>query len=221
MTANTKTMTPGPINQGDWDNKDILYFPPGVYWMNSNPQGERPKYGENHIRLGSNTYWVHFAPGAYLKGAIGYTASRSDIYAAGHGVISGGHYVYQANVGSHYQALKSDAASLRMWWHRHVGRQTWHCVGQTLNAPPFNTMDLHGNSEQASVRISDYKQVGAFFFQTNGTQMYPNSVIQDVFYHVNDDGRFQLSSVFTLPLRVHGGSFARVPPRKPWPPWSG
>ncbi|CEL10154.1 hypothetical protein ASPCAL13279 [Aspergillus calidoustus] len=185
---NTKTMTPGPINAGDWGDKPILYFPPGVYWMNSNPQGDKPKYGENHLKLHPNTYWVHLAPGAYVKGAVQYTTSRSDFYATGHGVLSGEHYVYQANPASYYQAVKSDQTSLRLWYHENIGRQTWHCVGPTINSPPFNTMDFHGNSNQASVRISDYKQVGAFFFQTDGPQMYPNSVVSDVFYHANDDG---------------------------------
>lgn len=184
---NTKTMTPGPINAGDWGNKPILYFPPGVYWMNSNPQGDKPKYGENHLKLDPNTYWVHLAPGAYVKGAVQYTTSNGDFYATGHGVLSGEHYVYQANPATYYQALKSDQASLRLWSHESVGSQTWHCQGPTINAPPFNTMDFHGNSDQASVRISDYKQVGAFFMQTDGPQMYPNSVVNDVFYHANDD----------------------------------
>lgn len=184
---NTKTMTPGPINAGEWGNKPILFFPPGVYWMNSNPQGDKPKYGENHLKLDPSTYWVHLAPGAYGKGAVQYTTSKGDFYTTGHGVLSGDHYVYQANPATYYQALKSDQTSLRLWSHENVASQTWHCKGPTINAPPFNTMDLHGNSDQASVRISDYKQVGAFFMQTDGPQVYPNSVVNDVFYHANDD----------------------------------
>jgi hypothetical protein len=182
----TKVMTPGPINQGDWGSSGILYFPPGVYWMNSNPQGQAPKIGENHIRLHPNTYWVYLAPGAYVKGAIEYS-TKSNFYATGHGVLSGEHYVYQANPATYYQALKSDATSLRMWGHNSLGGgQTWFCQGPTINAPPFNTMDFHGSSD-ITTRISDYKQVGAFFFQTDGPQMYPNSQVHDVFYHVNDD----------------------------------
>ncbi|KAL2131941.1 hypothetical protein VTI74DRAFT_4423 [Chaetomium olivicolor] len=182
----TKVMTPGPINEGDWGSSGVLYFPPGVYWMNSNPQGQTPKIGENHIRLHPNTYWVYLAPGAYVKGAIEYS-TKSDFYATGHGVLSGEHYVYQANPATYYQALKSDTTSLRMWWHNSLGGgQTWYCQGPTINAPPFNTMDFHGSSD-ITTRISDYKQVGAFFFQTDGPQMYPNSQVHDVFYHVNDD----------------------------------
>ena len=109
----TKVMTPGPIDEGDWGSSGILYLPPGVYWMNSDPQGQAPRIGENHMRLHPNTYWVYLAPSAYVKGAIEYT-TKADFYATGHGVLSGEHYVYQANPASYYQAVKSDATSLRM-----------------------------------------------------------------------------------------------------------
>uniref|UniRef100_A0A093VA28 Dextranase n=1 Tax=Talaromyces marneffei PM1 TaxID=1077442 RepID=A0A093VA28_TALMA len=185
-TYNTQTMTPGPINNGDWGSKPILYFPPGVYWMNQDQSGNSGKLGSNHMRLNSNTYWVYFAPGAYVKGAIEYF-TKHNFYATGHGVLSGENYVYQANAADNYVAVKSDTTSLRMWWHNNLGGgQTWYCVGPTVNAPPFNTMDFNGNSDISS-QINDYKQVGAFFFQTDGPEIYPNSVVHDVFWHVNDD----------------------------------
>lgn len=179
-------MTPGPINNGDWGSKPILYFPPGVYYMNQDTNGSSGILGANHMRLSPNTYWFHLAPGAYVKGAIEYF-TQENFYATGHGVLSGEHYVYQANVAEDYVAIKSDSTSLRMWWHSNLGGgQTWHCMGPTIAAPPFNTMDFHGNDDITS-RISDYKQVGAFFFQTDGPQNYPNSIVHDVFWHVNDD----------------------------------
>jgi hypothetical protein len=49
-------------------------------------------------------------------------------------------------------------------------------------------MDFDGDNEQVSVHISDYNQVGAFFFQTDGPELYPHSVVRDIFYHTNDDG---------------------------------
>ncbi|KAK9238094.1 dextranase [Lipomyces kononenkoae] len=183
---NTHTMKPGPINNGDWGNKPILYFPPGVYYMNQDATGNSDRLGSNHMILDQNTYWVYLAPGAYVKGTIEYSTKRN-FYATGHGVLSGENYVYQANVLENYDAVKSDATSLRMWWHNSItAGQTWYCVGPTINAPPFNTMDFNGNTSISS-RISDYKQVGAYFYQTDGPEMYPNSVVHDVFWHVNDD----------------------------------
>ncbi|KAK9342654.1 dextranase [Lipomyces starkeyi] len=183
---NTQTMKPGPINNGDWGSKPILYFPPGVYWMNEDTSGNPGKLGSNHMRLDPNTYWVYLAPGAYVKGAIEYF-TKQNFYATGHGVLSGENYVYQANAADSYYAVKSDGTSLRMWWHNNLGGgQTWFCMGPTINAPPFNTMDFNGNSNISS-RISDYKQVGAYFFQTDGPEIYEDSVVHDVFWHVNDD----------------------------------
>lgn len=184
---NTQTMTPGPINNGDWGSKPILYFPPGVYYMNQDQSGNSGKLGANHMRLSANTYWVYFAPGAYVKGAVEYFNNKGNFYATGHGVLSGENYVYQANAAENYVAEKSDQNGLRMWWHNNLGGgQTWYCVDPTINAPPFNTMDFNGNLAITS-QISDYKQVGAFFFQTDGPEIYPNSVVHDVFWHVNDD----------------------------------
>ncbi|KAK2591700.1 hypothetical protein QQS21_010612 [Conoideocrella luteorostrata] len=184
---NTQTMKPGPINNGDWGHRPILYFPPGVYYMNQDQSGTSAKFGANHIRLSPNTYWVHFAPGAYVKGAIEYF-TKQNFYATGHGVLSGEHYVYMANAAKSYVAEKSDEHGLRMWWHNSIGRgQKWTCRGPTITAPPFNTMDFNGNSDISS-EIVDYKQVGAYFFQTDGPAVYPNSIVHDIFYHVNDDG---------------------------------
>eukprot|EP00933_Yihiella_yeosuensis_P008666 TRINITY_DN114250_c0_g1_i1.p1 TRINITY_DN114250_c0_g1~~TRINITY_DN114250_c0_g1_i1.p1 ORF type:complete len:254 (-),score=6.17 TRINITY_DN114250_c0_g1_i1:342-1025(-) len=58
-------------------------------------------------------------------------------------------------------------------------------------------MDFHGCG-QKSIYVSDYKQVGAFFFQTDGLQMYPGSIVRDVFYHVNDDALKIYSSDVTV-----------------------
>lgn len=184
--TSTKYMKPGPISVPDIEGASIVYFPPGVYYVDSDP------IGKAHLKLDNTTYWVHLAAGAYVKGAFEYTTAAKDFYATGHGVVSGEIYVYQANVEQKYFNIKDDVTSLRMWWHRNIqAGQAWHCVGPTTNAPPFNSMDLKDGAadrEDISCDISDYKQVGAFFTQTDGPQMYTNGTVQNVFYHVNDDG---------------------------------
>ncbi|KAJ5098341.1 hypothetical protein N7532_005342 [Penicillium argentinense] len=183
--TNTKLMEPGAFTVADIGASPIVYFPPGVYYIDSQPLGAA------HVKLDPATYWVYLAPGAYVKGAIEYTTTAKDFYATGHGVLSGEIYVYQANADKGYIAEKDDVSSLRMWWHRGIqSGQAWHALGPTTNAPPFNSMDLKDGSadrEDISVTISDYKQVGAFFMQTDGPQMYTNGNVHDVFYHCNDD----------------------------------
>jgi hypothetical protein len=130
-------MTPGAFSVADIGAAPIVYFPPGVYWIDSEP------LGLTHIKLDPATYWVHLAPGAFVKGAVEYTTSNKNFYATGHGVLSGEIYVYQANFEAGYKGEKSDLTSLRLWWHRGVqAGQVWHCAGPTISSPPFNTMDL-------------------------------------------------------------------------------
>lgn len=176
------TMRPGAINARDvQEAPEVLHFPAGVYWV-------EPR-GQNRLLLNQKTRWVHFDGGAYVKAAIEYTTSATKFWATGHGVLSGEHYVYQANPMRNWTSVKSDGDSLRMWRHNHiVGNQQWTLRGPTVVAPPFNSMDFFGATDSSPVMISDYKQVGAFFFQTDGPEMYPGSMVRDVFYHVNDDG---------------------------------
>ena len=160
---------------------------------------------------------THRVPGSFPDaplGAIEFTTGQADFYTTGHGVLSGEHYVYQANPhGHYYQAVKSDEHSLRMWSHRAIRNgQTWHCVGPTVASPPFNTHDFHGASEGARVLLSDYKQVGAYFFQTDGPMMYPGSVVRDVFLHVNDDAlKVYYSNVAVENVTVWKGHNGELP----------
>jgi hypothetical protein len=172
----TYTVHPGYVSDLTNITESNLYFGPGVYWFG----------GDNHAILSSSVSWLHLAPGAYVKGAIEYRNNVSAIVkATGHGVISGEQYVYQANVADGYTNNKSDETSLRMWSGNLNENQTWICQGPTIVAPPFNTMDFHGEPE---CHVSDYKQVGAFFWQTDGMAIYPKSKFHDIFYHIGDDG---------------------------------
>lgn len=204
--AARKVMRPGPIRQGDWGAAPVLHFPAGVYWL-------EPK-GQSRILLDPATQWVHLDGGAFVKGAVEFTTQAPQFAATGHGVLSGEQYVYQANPLENWSSVKSDQDSLRMWRHNHVAAgQSLLLRGPTCSAPPFNSMDLFGFGS-GSVHISDYKQVGAWWFQTDGPEMgtwelggsnvfangmhSPGSVVQDVFYHVNDDGLKLYSSNITV-----------------------
>ena len=49
-------------------------------------------------------------------------------------------------------------------------QQTFILNGVTINAPPFNSMDFTGNLDTLSTQVSDYKQVVAFFGQSDGLE---------------------------------------------------
>lgn len=170
---------PGLVTGLNSVNQSVVYFGPGVYYFT----------GTNHGILSPSVTWVYLAPGAYVKGAMQYNNGDSDLLASGFGVLSGEQYVYQANTAEDYSNIKSDETSLKMWRGNGVtSGQKWTINGLTTNAQPFNGMDFYGDTDGFSVDVSDYKQVGSFFYQTDGLQMYPGSQVRDVFYHVGDDG---------------------------------
>lgn len=179
LKNDTHTVPEGLITDLTGVSESTLYFPPGVYWLT----------GSNHAILSESVTWVYMAPGAYVKGAIQYESHSLDLRATGFGVLSGEQYVYQANTAQNYENVKSDNTSLKMWRGESEVGTKWTIHGLTTNAPPFNSMDFYGDDlDSFSIDASDYKQVGAFFGQTDGIQMYPGSHVRDVFYHVGDDG---------------------------------
>lgn len=159
-------------------NNTVVYFGPGVYYMT----------GTDHAILSESVDWVYLAPGAYVKGAFQFTTSMS-IKATGFGVLSGEQYVYQANTASGYTNNASNADDLRMWCGYSTPglQQTFLLTGLTTNAPPFNSIDFTGDLDTISIDQWDYKQVGAFFGQTDGTTLYSGSQVRNTYYHSNDD----------------------------------
>lgn len=178
-SPDTYVVPPGRVpDLSNIDNKNV-YFAPGTYWMTAT----------DHTVLSESVDWVYLAPGAFVKGAIEFTTNASTLKATGHGVLSGEQYVYQANTADDYQNVMSNADSLRMWsgYSTPGKQQTFILTGVTTNAPPFNSIDFTGDLETISIDQSDYKQVGAFFGQTDGTTLHTGSSVRDTFYHSGDD----------------------------------
>ena len=170
---------PGFVSGLDNTNATTIIFNPGVYYFGAT----------SHAQLSSSVNWVYFAPGSYVKGAIEFSSNATLLQATGHGVLSGEQYVYQANPSQEYTNSKSNDDCLRMWSGQSFSglNQTFLLAGPTVNSPPFNSMDFRGDTSSISVTAWDYKQVGAFFGQTDGMENYPGSHIRDIFYHSNDD----------------------------------
>ncbi|KAJ4387298.1 hypothetical protein N0V93_007887 [Gnomoniopsis smithogilvyi] len=180
QTANeTYVVWPGLVPDLSSINNTVVYFPPGTYWMT----------GTNHLVLPPSVNWVHLDAGAYVKGAIEFTTESATMKATGHGVLSGEQYVYQANTASGYTNNQSNIDGLRMWSGYSCSdiQQTFVLQGVTTNAPPFNTVDFTGDIDSMSVYQRDYKLVGAYFGQTDGTTLYSGSDVADTFYHSGDD----------------------------------
>ncbi|KAI0487713.1 dextranase precursor [Xylaria cf. heliscus] len=177
----TYVVYPGdvPVSELASASNTNVYFMPGVHEMTAT----------EHLTLPSSVNWVYLAPGAYVKGAIQFTTSARDIKATGFGVLSGEKYVYQANTAQGYTNAGSNGDSLRIWsgYSTPGEPQTFTLTGVTTNAPPFNSIDFKGDLDSVAISQWDYKQVGAYFGQTDGTTLYSGSDIHDVFYHSGDD----------------------------------
>ncbi|VUC29010.1 unnamed protein product [Clonostachys rosea] len=187
-SSDVQVLNPGRITDSTIQAKPTLYFKAGVYWLEKDGH-----LGKSHMKLDPNTHFVYLEPGVYIKGAFEYT-TPSDFFTVGHGVVSGENYAYMANTARGYVAEKDDRMSLRIFSHNSVtDNQKWTAVGVTVNAPPFNTVDLfpmnhtsHEEDNKVRSDVSDYKQVGAFYFQTDGPQIYAGTT-RNGFWHVNDD----------------------------------
>ncbi|KAI1280249.1 glycoside hydrolase [Xylaria sp. FL0933] len=180
-SPDTYVVYPGDVPVSDLSsatNKNV-YFMPGVHEMTAT----------EHLTLSSSVNWVYLAPGAYVKGAIQFTTTATSIKATGFGVLSGEKYVYQANTAQGYTNSGSNEDSLRIWsgYSTPGEQQTFTLTGVTTNAPPFNSIDFKGDLDTITISQWDYKQVGAFFGQTDGTTLYSGANIHDVFYHSGDD----------------------------------
>jgi hypothetical protein len=181
-TADSSAVIPG---QGrvlglDTTSASTVIFYPGVYYFT----------GTDHMILSDSVTWVYFAPGAYVKGAVEFLSTASEIKATGHGVLSGEQYVWYADPDQGYQTSSGATNNGLRMWRGTVGSssQTFLLNGPTISAAPFNTMDWSGDDlNLITCLVTDYKQVGSFYGQTDGLEMYPGSVVQDVFYHTNDD----------------------------------
>ncbi|KAG5800688.1 hypothetical protein H9Q69_000247 [Fusarium xylarioides] len=168
-SSNVQVIRPGKMTHDTFGSKPTMIFESGIHWIEK----------DGSLVPTSKEPW---------------NTQHPTFHTVGYGVLSGENYVYMANTVKDYTSVKDDRYSLRMFWHQSVmDNQTWHCIGPTLNSPPFNTMDLYPvnstpreEDNKVSAHIRDYKQVGAYYFQTDGTQMYRGSV-RDVFWHVNDD----------------------------------
>jgi len=178
QSSNSLVVPQGLVTGLDTTTKTTIIFSPGTYYLT----------GMKHMNLSSSVTWVYFAPGAYVKGAVQFNSLSASVKATGPGVLSGEQYVWSADPHSGYRYTGVANAGLRMWsGNNGNSEQTFVLRGPCINAAPFNSMDWTGNTNLMSTDVFDYKQVGSYYFQTDGLETYAGSIVRNVFYHVNDD----------------------------------
>jgi len=173
--------------QGQVDNlnnisQSIVFFKPGTYYMPWN----------YHALLPANVKWVYLAPGAYVKGAFRFPNDNQSVYkVTGYGALSGEKYVYEpdtANGYHHKTASNCHSTCVKMLQFQSANAQQYlDLQGVTIVEPPYHSFVVYGNEDTFEMRVENYKQVGSWYWQTDGIELYTNSRMNNTFFHANDD----------------------------------
>jgi hypothetical protein len=182
------TIPPGSLDPDRLPDADILVFQPGLHRL-------PPR---THAYLPARTRWLHLQPGAYIKGAFEFRGEQTDYRVTGYGVISGEAYVYEADrraeAGHTPYTQRSDAFAdchgscvrlLQFWSSAHP--QTLRIDGVTLANPPYHTLTVFGDTKTFSNQIRHLQQVGSWYWQSDGPELFPQGTLQHSFLHANDD----------------------------------
>ncbi|MFD6132636.1 family 49 glycosyl hydrolase [Streptomyces diastaticus] len=165
-------------------DEEILYFRPGTYTMGS----------KQHAVLPPNVKWVYLAPGAYVKGAFRFLHDNQDLYkVTGAGVLSGEQYVYEADTDNDYEhrdgASNCHASCVKMLQFESADSRPQHLdlQGVTIADPPYHSFVVYGDEQSFEMRVDHYKQVGSWYWQTDGIELYRGSTMKNTFFNANDD----------------------------------
>ena len=163
--------------------QDVIYFRPGVYYMPWN----------HHARIRPEVNWIYLAPGSYVKGAFEFPQGGGQFRVTGFGVLSGEKYVYEpdrANGYKHRDERVADChASCVKMFEFDAGpvRRQLTLHGITVAEPPYHSFVAYGYEHLFQMDVAQFKQVGGWYWQTDGLELYQDSVMSSSFFHTNDD----------------------------------
>ncbi|WP_265523403.1 glucodextranase DOMON-like domain-containing protein [Oerskovia flava] len=180
---------PGSVTNLDDITEEIIYFGPGTYSMGS----------AYHAVLPENVRWVYLAPGAYVKGAFRFLHDNQSQYkVTGLGVLSGEQYVYEADTTNGYEHNVNDNCHVTcvkmLQFESSDAQQTLDIQGVTINEPPYHSFVVYAHDgdtevgvERFQMNVENYKQVGSWYWQTDGIELYDGGRMRNTFFHANDD----------------------------------
>ena len=180
----------GLVNNLNDISQEIVYFEPGTYYMGS----------DYHAVLPANVKWVYLAPGAYVKGAFRFLHDTQQAYkVTGLGVLSGEQYVYEADTTNGYRHNVNEnchvtCVKMLQFESSNTG-QTLQVQGVTVNEPPYHSFVTYAHDDAGTeigvedfrMNVANYKQVGSWYWQTDGIELYDDGQMKNTFFHANDD----------------------------------
>ena len=181
---------PGLVNNLNNITEEIVYFAPGTYYMGAG----------YHAVLPANVKWVYLAPGAYVKGAFRFLHNTQSAYKiTGLGVLSGEQYVYEPDTSNGYQHNVNEnchVTCVKMLQFESSNKgQTLRVDGVTVADPPYHSFVTYAHDaagkeigvENFRMNVANYKQVGSWYWQTDGIELYDDGQMKNTFFHANDD----------------------------------
>ncbi|GAA2529844.1 family 49 glycosyl hydrolase [Rarobacter incanus] len=178
----------GSVTNLDTVDADIIYFEPGTYSMGA----------AYRAQLNPRVRWVYLAPGAYVKGAFDFSANASitNYKVTGFGVLSGEQYVYEADTRNDgytrrdpakYDNCHADCVKPLRFDSAQGVAQTLDLQGVTIAEPSYHSFVVYGDYDSFTMRVRNYHQVGAWYWQTDGLELYAGSTMKNSFLQANDD----------------------------------
>lgn len=164
-------------------NEEVIYFRPGTYHM-----GE-----DYHATLRAGVRWIYLAPGAYVKGAFQFLPGPTEFKVTGYGVLSGEQYVYEPDRTNGYRHRAGDVAHCHntcikmLEFGSGPQQQQLTLHGVTIANPPYHSFAVYGEERRFAVQAAQIKQIGAWYWQTDGLELYQGSSLEHAFLHSNDD----------------------------------
>jgi hypothetical protein len=183
---------PGEVSQLHTVTEEVIYFRPGTYFMPWN----------YHAQLPANVKWVYLAPGAYVKGALQFKKGPQHFKVTGFGVLSGEKYVYEADTANGYRHRASGSSDCHgscvklLQFHADFTAQNPPVCSQlsldlhgiTLAEPPYHSFVAYGDClGMFRMQVAQLKQVGGWYWQTDGVELYKGGSMKNAFIHSNDD----------------------------------
>ncbi|WP_165496215.1 glucodextranase DOMON-like domain-containing protein [Alloscardovia theropitheci] len=188
-SPNMKKLEAGEFPKDIPDDVEIIYLKSGVHWMGAH------RHAEFKDNMGKNVRWIYFEPGAFLKGGLFFNNGQRNYKVTGYGVLSGEQYVYEASTKNNFDRRDEDkepdgchgtcVKALRFTSTNE--QQKLILQGVTLKEPAYHSFVVYGNEDSFEAKIRNYQQVGAWYWQSDGVELYKKFDMQHVFFHANDD----------------------------------
>ena len=208
-------VTPGEVTNLDTVDTDIVYFKAGTYWMTNKYSANLPDrvkwvyFEPGAFVKGAFQFGVNENITNYKVTGYGVLSSEQYLYETD---MSNGYKTLEHKDGANCHATCVKALKFTST----TPHQVLDLQGVTIKEPSYHSFVEYGfrpadpekgsmsdaefaeavarnsaiegaNEQSFSQRVRNYQQVGSWYWQTDGMELYPGSSMKSSFFHTNDD----------------------------------